>query len=143
MIKVFDQGKIIDIDLYLKLQDVENNNVNFKGCPNEFKTNRTWWVEVDKKGLIIAYCGSIYSEGICILNRAWVKKQYRGKGFHKKMIQIRLRAAKKTCTVAITYTIYTNFASANNLISQGFKLYEPVYKYGGEVLYFTKQLNAK
>lgn len=139
-LKVFSTGKIHDIDLYLKLQDIEINNPNFKGCPNEFKSNRDWWVVLNDKGIIVGYCGSIYSEGICIFNRAWVKKPYRGKGLHKKMIRIRLRAAKKTSGVAITYTITTNFASANNLISLGFRLYEPVYKYGGEVLYFMKTL---
>lgn len=139
-IKVFSTGKIHDIDLYIKLQDIEASNPNFKGCPNEFKSNRDWWVVLNDRGSIIAYCGSIYSEGICIFNRAWVRKQYRGKGLHKKMIQTRLRAAKRKAGVAITYTITTNFASANNLISCGFKLYEPVYKYGGDALYFIKYL---
>lgn len=138
--KVFSCGVIHHINLYNKLKTLDTINPNFKGCGDEFKPNRDWWVYTDAKRNIVAYCGSIYSEGICIFNRAWVKRQYRRKGLHTKMIRVRLRAAKKTCKSAITYTIYTNFASANNLTKLGFKLYEPVYKYGGEVLYFIKDL---
>jgi len=138
--KVFSTGTIHDVNLYLRLQDLDLKNPNFKGCGNEFKANRDWWVYTDDKGQIIAYCGCIYSEGICIFNRAWVKKQYRRNGLHTRMIRTRLNAAKKTCKYAITYTINTNFASANNLAKLGFKLYEPEYKYGGEALYFIKKL---
>ena len=140
IVKVFSLGKIYHKGLYEKLKILDTTNPNFKGCGDEFKHNREWWVYTDTKGMIIAYCGSIYSEGICIFNRAWVKRQYRRKGLHTKMIRVRLMAAKKTCKSAITYTIYTNFDSANNLTKLGFKLYEPVYKYGGEVLYFIKDL---
>lgn len=139
--KVFSCGKILDIDLYLQLQNLDLTNPNFKDCGNEFKPNRDWWVYTDKKNNIIAYCGSIYAEDICIFNRAWVKRRYRGKGLHRKMINIRLNAAKKRSKIAITYTIYQNYASANNLIKAGFQLYGPQYEYGGKVMYFRKDLH--
>jgi len=114
------------------------DNEVFYGCGNEFKDNRDWWVLVDKNK-IIAYCGCLYSsDNICIFVRAWVHKPYRGKGLQKKMIDLRLRAAKECCAV-ITYTLANNYASANSLISKGFRLYEPSYKWAGaDVLYFKK-----
>lgn len=136
--KIYNTGKILNKKLYLQLQNLDINNPNFIGCDNEFKENRDWWVYLDKKNNIIAYCGSIYSEGICIFNRAWVKQKYRGLGLHKKMITVRINEAKKKAKIIITYTVKDNYASANNLIKKGFMLYEPVYKYGGDVLYFMK-----
>lgn len=140
--KIYSKGKILNIDAYIQLQELDRTNPNFKGCGNEFKQNRDWWVILDKKKTIIAYCGSIYTQGICIFNRAWVDKRFRGLGIHKKLIKIRLKAAKENSFVAITYTTKDNYPSANNLISCKFKFYFPEYAYGGdEMLYFHKDLN--
>jgi hypothetical protein len=142
LLKIYSKGKILNIDAYIQLQELDRTNPNFKGCGNEFKQNRDWWVILDKKKTIIAYCGSIYTQGICIFNRAWVDKRFRGLGIHKKLIKIRLNAAKDSCYVAITYTTKDNYPSANNLISCKFKFYFPEYAYGGdEMLYFHKDLN--
>lgn len=101
----------------------------------------SWWVMLDDMSRIVAYCGSIYSKGICIFNRAWVKKEYRGQGIQRRMIRTRLKAASTFCHIAITYTTLDNFPSANNLIDCKFKLYLPEYSYGGhDKLYFQKLL---
>jgi GNAT superfamily N-acetyltransferase len=93
------------------------------------------------QGEIVAYCGSIYSKGICIFNRAWVKKSHRGQGIQRRMIKTRLKAASTFCHIAITYTTLDNFPSANNLIDCGFRLYLPEYSYGGsDKLYYQKLL---
>ena len=136
LVRVFNEGKVIYKDLYSKLMDLDKHI--FYGCGNEFHKNRDWWV-VEDKGNIIAYCGCIYAEGICIFNRAWVQKKYRGQGLQDKMIKKRLQSAKKTCRVAITYTTFDNIYSANNLIRNKFTLYNPVYTYAGtDKLYFIK-----
>lgn len=137
--KVFSFGKVINQSLYDLIQIMDKNI--FYGCNNEFQENREWWVILDERNKIAAYCGSIYSEGICILIRAWVKKQYRGNGLQKRLIKIRLKGALlNDCHVVITYTTKDNYPSSNNLISQGFKLYFPQYAYGGnEMLYWNKQ----
>ena len=135
--KVSQNGKIIDAALYSKIQKLDFKI--FEGCGNEFLNNRAWWAVVIKNK-IIGYCGCIYSEGICIFNRAWVMKDYRGQGIQRAMIVARLRSARK-CSIAITYTTATNYASANNLIHCKFKLYGPAYAYAGkEMLYFRKKL---
>ena len=137
--KVFSLGKVIDARLYELVQIMDKNI--FFGCANEFKINRDWWVILNDSNKVIAYCGSIYTEGICIYIRAWVRKDNRGKGLQKKLINIRYKAALKNSRTVITYTTKDNYPSANNLISQGFKLYFPEYAYGGkEMLYWIKQI---
>ena len=138
--KIFSFGNVIDNNLYQRVQTMDKNI--FYGCNNEFQDNREWWVMIDNMSRIAAYCGSIYSEGICILIRAWVKKSYRGRGLQKKLINTRIKAAKKNkCYTVITYTTKDNCPSVNNLISNRFKLYFPQYAYGGnEMLYWSKKI---
>ena len=138
--KIFSFGNILDRETYEQLRELDYNNPNFKGCGDEFQFNREWWIMLDE-GEIVAYCGSIYSKGICIFNRAWVKKSHRGQGIQRRMIKTRLKAASTFCHIAITYTTLDNFPSANNLINCGFRLYLPEYSYGGsDKLYFQKLL---
>ncbi len=138
--KIFSFGNILYRDTYEQLRELDYTNPNFKGCADEFQFNREWWVMLDE-GEIVAYCGSIYSKGICIFNRAWVKKSHRGQGIQRRMIKTRLKAASTFCHIAITYTTLDNFPSANNLINCGFRLYLPEYSYGGsDKLYFQKLL---
>jgi len=137
--KIFSFGKVLNADLYQRVQDLDKKI--FFGCNNEFLENREWWVLLNNRETIIAYCGSIYASDICIFIRAWVKRTNRGKGLQKKLIDIRLRAAKKNSSVAITYTVKENCPSINNLISKGFKIYIPEYTYGGkEMLYWKKTI---
>lgn len=137
-IKVFRTGKVIDAALYQRLQELDA--YVFPGCGNEFLKNRDWWVIISNEK-IIAYCGSWYSYGICMMCRAWVSREHRGKGLQRKMIAMRIAAAKqKGCSNVITYTTFDNHPSANNLIRSKFLLYEPAYKYAGEQLYFKKSI---
>lgn len=139
--KIFNLGNIKSQHLYSQLKKLDFKV--FPNCGDEFLENRDWWV-IEKNGEIIAYCGCIYTEGICIFNRAWVHKKYRGIGIQKKMIDARLKAAKSSCNVAITYTTFDNVPSANNLIKSGFILYNPLYAYAGnDKLYFIKKLAEK
>lgn len=140
--KIFSFGEVLNKRLYQELQVLDTTNPNFKGCNNEFLENREWWVILDKYGNIISYCGCLFTQGICIFVRAWVDKRYRGKGIQKKLINVRIKAAKRyDCHTAITYTTPDNYGSMNNLISRGFRLYAPEYQYGGkEMIYFIKYL---
>jgi GNAT superfamily N-acetyltransferase len=138
LVKIFNLGRVISERLYLQLKELDKKI--FYGCGNEFKKNRDWWV-IEEEGKIVAYCGCIYSEGICIFNRAWVHRDYRGNGIQRRMINARLKAAKETCNAAITYTTFDNVPSANNLIKTKFIMYNPMYKYAGDdKLYFIRRL---
>ena len=137
LVKVFSWGTIIKPKLYERLQSLDARV--FVDAKNEFKENREWWV-IEDKGQIIAYCGSLYAEGVCIFVRAWVFKDYRGHGIQSKMIKTRLKAAKG-CYRAITYVSFDGVHSMNNLIKNGFLTYIPQAQYAGkEFLYFYKEL---
>ena len=137
--KIYSQGKIINADLYRRLIVLDGKI--FNGCSNEFKRNRDWWVILDT-GIIIAYCGCLYSENICVFVRAWVHEPYRGNGLQRRMISIREKAARLfKCYALVTYTLTDNIHSANNLIRRGFKIHDPQYKYVGKgVIYFIKSV---
>lgn len=136
-LKVFNRGKILNPSFYIELKELDYRI--FKDCGDEFQKNRDWWV-ITSGNKIIAYCGCLFTENICIFVRAWVQKEYRGQGLQKKMIKLRLKSAFD-CRIAITYTTVDNYPSANNLISQGFKLFSPEYAYAGrQMLYFQKIL---
>lgn len=139
--KVYSTGKILNRLLYDQVKSFDAINPSFKLCDDEFKDNRDWWAIVVRKKLI-AYCGCLYKDGICIFVRVWVHKDYRGKGLQRRMIKARVAAARKRkCKKAITYTKMWNYPSANNLIKEQFLIYRPEYAYGGdEMLYFYKKL---
>lgn len=135
--KVFSLGNVINPSLYFQLQELDKQV--FVGASDEFKTNREWWVIVQKEK-IVAYCGSLYSQGVCIFVRAWVARSLRGQGLQRKMIKTRLKAAKG-CYKAITYVYYDNHNSINNLVKSGFLTYNPEYKYAGSgFIYLFKDL---
>jgi GNAT superfamily N-acetyltransferase len=138
LVKIFNEGKVINETLYEKLQALDD--ICFPGAEGEFQKNRDWWVCcID--GEIIAYCGCIYSYDLCIFNRAWVHKSFRGRGLQRKMIKARLKAAIGRCNLAVTYTMSNNLVSANNLIKSKFLLYTPSWKWAGnDCLYFCKNV---
>ena len=61
--RIANEGKILNQDLYERLKKLDYRV--FHNCGDEFKKNRDWWVIVDK-GSIVGYCGSAYSEKVCI-----------------------------------------------------------------------------
>jgi len=137
--RIFHLGKCYDEYLYQQLikLDIEK----FRLGKIEFKNNRTWWVMVGNDKNIIAYCGCCYtSENACLFNRAWVHPLSRGMGIHHRMIDLRIKAAKKMgCDCVITYTDIENTKSANNLSAMGFKLYRPAFMYVGKNINYYKK----
>ena len=99
--KIYSFGNILDKEIYEDLKQLDYTNPNFKGCGDEFQYNREWWVMLDE-GEIVAYCGSIYSKGICIFNRAWVKKEYRGQGIQEANDKNQV----KSCFYFLSYSYY-------------------------------------
>lgn len=108
-----------------------------------------WWFIADKKGRPVAYSGlrqclQPYNKGYGYLCRAGVLPKFRGQGLQKEMIHSRARYAKSLGLKAVvTYVAPNNFASANSLIACGFKLYQPIYRWGGkDCFYFRKILRS-
>jgi GNAT superfamily N-acetyltransferase len=90
-------------------------------------TNGTWWIAT-KDGMDIGFAGLICSpwwSDCGYLVRCGVVADYRGLGLQKKFIRVRIRQAKTLKMNWIVTSTYDNPASANSLISCGFKMFNP------------------
>lgn len=83
-----------------------------------------------------------YHPDVCLFTLAGLIRRARGFGLHKRMIDVRLRWARKRGMVrAVTYTMIDNTISAMSLIRAGFTLYRPSWEWqGDEVMYLKKEL---
>lgn len=96
------------------------------------------WMESGKymypSGFAVLRPLSIDKEGgYAYMNMAGLVKSARGKGLHKKLINVRLNYCRRNnIKMVITYVVNDNLASANSLINKGFRLYEPEYAYAGK-----------
>ena len=109
-------------------------------------TESMWWT-VWSEGEAIAYaglrvCQDPCNKGLGFLSRAGVLSAWRGQKLQKRLIRLRITAARQLGLLElVTYVVPSNLASANSLINCGFKLYRPTYRWGGAgCLYFRKPL---
>ncbi len=78
----------------------------------------------------IAYAAMAPSQqwaNVGYLCRAGVLPEYRGLGIQKRLIRVRVAYARKLGYLAVVTDTTDNPASANSLISCGFKLYQPFF----------------
>lgn len=103
-----------------------------------------WWLAFDDEGDPVGYSGVKYlaSAGLWFMCRIGVLPSARGRGLAKRLTAVRLRhIAQNGGGEVVTYCLRDNLPSANNLISHGFKLYEPEEFYGGEDdLYWSRHV---
>lgn len=117
--------------------------------PHDIRVNPArcfWWID-EENGRPVAFaalrpCLDQPNKGLGYLSRAGVLRSWRGQGRQKRLIRRRLSHAKRLgLREVVTYTTKTNLASANSLISCGFRLYVPGTRWGGaEALYFKKKI---
>ena len=87
-----------------------------------------WWVAYAECGKPVAFAGLVRSlkwSDTGYLCRAGVLYEYTGKGLQKRLIKARLVMAKKLGWSWVITDTTNNPASANSLISCGFKIYRP------------------
>lgn len=97
----------------------------------EHKKNK-YWIAYDDGRPIGFGIATDYGHNILFLSRAGVISKYRGRGIHKRLINVRLRFAKRNrFKSVITYTAKSNLSSINNIIARGFKIYEPAEPWVG------------
>lgn len=114
----------------------------FPGLEPYPKEDALWWISVES-GVVTGFAGlKFVSHSTGFLCRVGVLRNYRGKGTQKQFIKVReTRARKLGWKFLITYTSHGNLGSANSLIACGFKLYDPVVRYGVDnAMYFIKEL---
>jgi GNAT superfamily N-acetyltransferase len=92
-----------------------------------------WWIIKDKTGTPVAFGGLLAAtiERAGYLCRAGVIPNARGKGLQRRLIRARLEFADRFALHHVmTDTVYGNCASANNLIAEGFRAFNPVTPWG-------------
>jgi GNAT superfamily N-acetyltransferase len=117
---------------------------HFPGCEvMRLEESYIWLAYKDSKPIGYATLRKLAHEPFGYLTRAAIKEEHRRRGLHKRLIQVRIKLAKRYgWKGVITYTAVDNIASANSLIKQGFQLYIPEYRWAGkEFLYFMKALS--
>lgn len=80
----------------------------------------------DRPVAYAAMAPSLQWSNVGYLCRAGVIPEYRGLGIQKRLIRVRVNYAKKLNYVAVVTDTTSNPASANSLISCGFRMYEPM-----------------
>jgi len=117
--------------------DIRNSDVQTrllvlqKNClpyDKPYDTNSGYWWIATADGMDCGFAGLVYSSswsdcGYFI--RCGVMPDYRGQGLQKKFIRVRIRQAKSLKMNWVITSTYDNPASANSLISCGFKMFNP------------------
>jgi len=115
----------------------------FANCEPYEPEDGLWWLAFDKEGPCGFAClRPMKSDGYSFLARCGVLARARGQGLQKRFIAVREAKSKRLgINHLLTYVAFYNHPSANSLISAGYKLYKPQYKYGVRyALYFQKIL---
>lgn len=109
-----------------------------------------WWVGRDPAGIAVCYAGAkehrVADEKALVMTHAGVIERERGKGLQKKLIDARIRYARKVDLAEVwTYTHRDNYPSSNSLIACGFQLWRPALWHGAppedsKFLYWRKKV---
>lgn len=103
-----------------------------------------WWLCYTETGVPIGFAGMVPSirwEQTGYLCRAGILPQHQGQGLQKRLIKVRVAKAKQLGWLYLLSDTSENPASANSLISCGFKMYEPTRPYGLKTsLYWRRRL---
>ena len=102
-------------------------------CASDFRNKRTkkgsWWlVREASTGRAVAFCAlSDFKKNkhVGYLYISGVDEHYRGNGLQRRMIRVRLRAARLAGYKRVVAETYNNPESANNLIACGFRMFKP------------------
>jgi len=103
-----------------------------------------WWLAWGEDGAVAGFASLHPSKRWLetgLLSRAGVLLHYQGHGLQKKLIRARERHARRLGWGWMISDTTDNPASANSLISCGYRIYEPRWPYRvNETLYWRKKL---
>lgn len=122
--------KIQRVDIRLDSIQTKLSVLQKKCLPYDksYDTNHGYWWIASQDGVDCGFAGLVYSSrwSDCgYLIRCGVLPDYRGQGLQKKFIRVRIRQAKALGLNWLITSTYDNPASANSLISCGFKMFNP------------------
>lgn len=110
-------------------------------CP--YKDGDCWWIAfADELPVAFAAVRPTGTPGVWYLCRAGVIPTARGQGLQKRLIRVRLLAAKAAgASAVVTDTRPNNCASSNSLIAAGFRTYNPATRWAcDDSIYWRKEL---
>jgi GNAT superfamily N-acetyltransferase len=104
-----------------------------------------WWIAYDEEDTPVAFAGlwpSVRLPATGYLCRGGVLPQARGAGLQRRLIRARERKALKLGWLAmISDTVLGNYASANNLIRCGYRMWIPPTLYASDqAIYWRREL---
>lgn len=107
--------------------------------PSEYSNS---WIAYDKKKPIGFCTISLVDKETLFLSRAGILSDYKGLGLHKRLINVRVRWAKKLgYKKLITYVHPHNIISLRNLLGSKFEVYIPQWEYvGKDFIYLIRKI---
>jgi GNAT superfamily N-acetyltransferase len=110
--------------------------------PYDVKRGFWWIVTENKQDIAFAGLSTVDGWANCgYLCRAGVVPEQRGRGIQRRLIKARIKKAEQLGWHTLITNTYENNKSANNLISFGFKMFEPERGWGTKgTLYWIKKL---
>lgn len=106
-------------------------------------TKGYWWVVYDGYTQV-GFCGLVIVpswDDTGYLSRGGVVSTHRGRGLQRKMINVRIKKARKIGWDRLISATRENIPSSNNLMKCGFTLYQPKQEWlDGHSLYWIKKL---
>lgn len=122
----------------------EMDTQHFPGCEVYGLEEQYIWLVYYAQKHIVGYASMKYLpvDKCGYFSRAAIKREHRRRGLHSRLIRARINLARKLKWKGVlTYTAVDNIASVNSLVSLGFRLYIPAYRWAGkEFLYFMRAL---
>lgn len=100
-----------------------------------------WYVAITETGEAAGFAGIVPSSrwsDTMYMCRAGVIQAHQGKGLQKRLIRQRIKVAKSLGMNWVITDTHYNTPSANNLISTGFKLFEPSEPWGFKTALYWK-----
>ena len=112
----------------------------FPGCAPPHKDSLAWYCI--HREFVVGWATARHVDDLLIFNGAEVMPEYRGNGWHRRLIRARLCYARHHGLTSITYTAHDNWKSINNLVRAGFLSYIPEYRWAGkDFIYWQKLKN--
>jgi GNAT superfamily N-acetyltransferase len=103
-----------------------------------------WWIGWHRRSAApAAFCGVVQSsleDSCAYLKRAGVVQGHNGYGLQRRMIRMRERRARRLGFIRMITDTTDNYRSANNLIAEGYRLFNPEPWAWEHSLYWTKAL---
>lgn len=108
-------------------------------------TEGWWWLVTDPTGSPVGFAAMTLREGekghLGYFRRGGVLEAHRGHGLQRRLIAVREKLARALGFEALISTTFDNPHSGNNLIREGFKMYEPEDAWGlSGTVYWRKDL---